>query len=267
MYLLFPGSLSEPRRRQCLLGAVATLAATQGWAASDRPLRVGSPDSQRPFGGVVEAVLKDAGVPYELAYFPPVRAQALFAQGELDAQFFRIGNFVREHYPASTVMVGPLAVSRLRCFVRAEGPLPADAFTPGWLMQRALGYVRGNRAVEDWVRRHEAYATAVSQRESLYRMLLLGRLDVALDDEMVGSLGLMQAGLLGQVRMVGESLQDQPAYLVLGAEVPSRFPTLVPTFERWLRSGRWKKGMMAANRALGLPEGTALGPLPDGSAV
>lgn len=266
MCWLPPISCSVATRRLCLQGLAAGLVAPQGWASTDRPLRVGAPESQKPFGSLVEAVLKDAGVPYELAYFPPVRAQALFAQGELDAQFFRIGNFVREHYPASTVMVGPLAVSRLRCFVRADAP-QGDAPTVAYLMHRALGYVRGNRAAEDWVRRHEMYATALSQRESLFRMLLLGRLEVALDDEMVGSLGLLQAGLLSQVRMVGESLQDQPAYLVLGAEVPRRFPTLLPTFERWLRSGRWKKGMMAVNRTLGLPEGTAIGPLPDGSAV
>lgn len=250
--------LATPRvhRRLCLFGLLGLL---PGFARAQGAVRLALSDAQHTYGALIQAVFEDAGVALDLGYYPPPRALLMFQRGLVDAEAFRVAGVIQRHLPKDVVRVGPLAYGRVRWFARMDSIWTESPRTE-LLRGLRLVYARGHLAAQDWLADQQLEAPAVAQLDSAFQMLVNGRADLALTDELLGQQLLRQMGLATQVRPLGAAVVVEPAYLVLSGATARRFPRIVVTFDQWLHSGRWRQGIRAVNRRYGMPEDTGLPP-------
>jgi polar amino acid transport system substrate-binding protein len=232
----------------------------EGSAAEKPVLRIAAPEAQSAFSDLIAAVVRDAGIEPQIEIYPAARSRQQFVDGEVDAEFFRVPTAVKSSYPAETIMIGPLIKVTVRLYGLAEKRLGNDNEQ---LLGRRLGHNRGHLLIERLVRQNTWSVDVANNRDSLYKMLLGKRFDLALDEERLALRYLKTERLEKQVKTFGQPVAEEYDYFLLHPQKRELESRLRDAFDRWVRDGRWDKGFRAINRAAGLPEDTSAISTPD----
>jgi polar amino acid transport system substrate-binding protein len=153
-------------------------------AALAAPLRVALGESKLPYvaaetqSGIeydlVSAALKRAGIVHQIYFIPNKRAQAMLANGELDAAINNDGTNVSEPYIAYKNMAITLCEKRVNLEKISDlARYPVGAF------QNAHLYLGAEFAA---VAQNKTHYFEVAQQHLLTRMLSVGRIDVVVSD-------------------------------------------------------------------------------------
>jgi len=191
---------AAPVLRRALLLAALALAQPAAGAPALVLNAVGAPPFIQPDGsGFTNIVTREAfrriGVEVQVVSLPAERALRLADDGRIDGEVGRVGgleklypNLVR--VPESVVRVELTAFSR-------DPAIPAEFAA---LRSRAVGLVRGWKFFEQGMAGGEQVVTA-SDPEQLFRLLALGRVDVALYERSMGTALLMALGMRDVYRL------------------------------------------------------------------
>lgn len=238
------------------LGAFVT---GEGSAAEKQVLRIAAPESLSVFSDLVTAMVRDAGIEPQIEIYPAARSRQQFVDGEVDAEFFRVPTAVKSIYPAETIMIGPMMKVTVRLYGLTENRFGNNN---DQLLRFRLGHNRGHLLIESLVSKNTWSVDISNNRDSLYKMLLGKRFELALDEERLALGHLKAEGLEKQVKAFGQPVAEEYNYFLLHPQKRELESRLRDAFDRWVRDGRWDKGFRAINRAAGLPEETSALPTP-----
>lgn len=185
-----PTRLSGLRRRT-LVAALLGLASTGPQAREGLTITaVNKTGNSAVAARLLADIYRRAGLAMSIDVLPPMRAGLVVLNGQADGELVRITSY-GQTYP-QLVRIDP---SILRVSVRAYS-LPARAAsvrTRDDLRHYSVGSIRGMAYVQDLTEHHPAL-TETQNPLQLFRMLLAGRLDVALCTTLSAKASLLSLG-------------------------------------------------------------------------
>jgi ABC-type amino acid transport substrate-binding protein len=224
--------------------------------ASAQVIRVSAGDFLAPQVPAVEALLREAGFQSEVRLAPAARSLLMLQNGEVDAEFFRQPGALAA-FRDRVHLVGPLSCSTNYAFVSRGSSWPVEGLED--LRGRRIGVLNGNQLITGLLERAGMEHQLFASRDSMFQMLLHGRLDVVIEPERSGLTVLQQLGLTEHLEHRGDPLTDVPNYLVLRTHLREWGPRLDEAAARVLRTGLWHRWIGEANERLGIPRQVGLG--------
>ncbi len=218
----------------------ACLAARQALAqAPERPLVLntdGAPPHSRDDGSgfedrIVTELFRRMGLAVRLVRLPSERALANANQGVDDGNYVRVAG-LSALYPNLVMVPEPMSEFAFTAFTRDAG-LKSAAWED--LRMRRTGIVTGWKLAE----RHLVGATqltSVRDEETLFAMLVKGRLDVVISSRHTGREVLRTGGYKG-VHALDPPLSTQPMFLYMHKRHAGLVPRLTETLRAMRRDG------------------------------
>ncbi len=185
---------------------------------------------------VMKAAYADIGMQPVFVMVPSERALAQTDKGYYDADLSRVISVLSD-YPNLVHLNEPIKQTELYPYVRAQSLIVIHRASE--LQFRTVGFVRGSKLAEGFVRSEGLESVVVNNAAALHAMLAAGRFDVALiSSTQLGS----QSGVItaGAVR-AGPSLRSEMSVHVLHR----RHADLIPRLDAALKAMR-KDGRLAA---------------------
>jgi polar amino acid transport system substrate-binding protein len=179
---------------------------------------------------VAQEVFRRAGLELQIVTLPAERALRLADGGQLDGELGRIGG-LEAQYPNLVRVPEPITEVRFAAFARDAG-IPADL--PA-LRLRTVGLVRGWKYLEQAMAGAEHVVTA-SDPEQLFRLLALGRVEVALYESTMGTALAASLGLSG-VRRLEPPLARREVFTYLNRKHAALAPALAAAIRSVKRDG------------------------------
>jgi len=219
-------------RRLLLQGAAIACMAPLASAAGSAPMRIarieGVPD-QAVGGEILQVVYQRIGLPLEFVDLPAKRALMESSSGRLDGEIQRVPAVAQE-YPALLPVQEPIMFIEPSVFSTTVAPV-----ITGWdsIRPYSIGIARGVGSSERGTRGMPR-VTDFTDMEQLMRVVVSGRVDVAVNDRFSGELILRRLGLEKQVKVLTPPLE----HIDLFHFVHERHRALVPRLEAVIRQMR-----------------------------
>jgi polar amino acid transport system substrate-binding protein len=199
----------------------------------------GAPPFVRPDGtGFTDVIATEAfrriGLAVQVVNLPAERALRLADEGHIDGEVGRVGG-LEAQYPNLARVPEPIARVEFAAFSRNPA-LPADFAV---LRTHAVGLVRGWKYFEQAMAGGESVVTA-SDPEQLFRLLELGRVDVALYERSMGTALLMTLGIR-DVRPLDPVLARRDVYTYLNRRHAALVSPLAEALRAMKRDGFYAK--------------------------
>lgn len=175
------GSLARLTRRAML---AALLAAVAGSGLAE-PLKLAANEGlavQWVGEQVLREVYRRAGLEMQVEPLPPARASLMTANGTKDGEVARIGAYARQ-FPELVRVEPPYYAIVTTAYTRVG--VTKTFATAEDLVPHTVAFIRGVTHAQRATQGHPA-VTEVANAETLYRMLLHGRIEIALDTALNG---------------------------------------------------------------------------------
>jgi len=185
---------------------------------------------------LIRAIYAEMGMSPTFELRPSERALAEISSGRFDADLIRVGG-VEKMYPNLVRTAEPIKETELYAYVR-KGAILAST-TPEFLKAHTLGFARGSKLAEEFLLVKGLTAYATNSADSLFKMLTMGRFEIAL----VTSTQLLSLDptMLLEAERAGPILVSNFSYHVLHR----KHVDLVPKFDGIVKAmkadGRLKK--------------------------
>lgn len=202
-------------------------------------IRVGCLNTNSIFAPLVTQVLEEAGFQVKMQILPPERSWAYITQGQIDLEFFRVKEAPDLH-PDLLVVNVPLIKTDFYAYGKKPG-LKIESWDD--LKNYRIGYARGMKILQEKLKDLHPYEGMDNRK--LAQMLTLGRIDIIVTNSVTA--GVIQAEQPGLVLIPeGPPLISTHAITVLHRSREAWMPRLEQAFQRWIRDGRWQKGLSQA---------------------
>lgn len=209
-------------------------------AVVDTPFRIAVGFSS-PVSDFCKAIMEEAfqrlGSSVRVRHAPAERAIRLANDGVEDAECLRVKGIERL-YPNLVQVDEPLFEVRFAAFVRK-----GVAVAPGWqgLKPHNVGALYGWKLIEQQVLAVDPQTfVRVDRADALFRMLQMGRIDVAALNALDGQLKLRELGL-SDIEMLQPPLAKVPLYLSLHVRHRALLAPLADVFRRMKSDGTWAR--------------------------
>ncbi len=162
-----------------LLLSIALLAAAQhGPLWAQQTLKVGYNESGARYKPLITAIYKEAGLVPEFVLLPLERSLRSVDNGDIDADMGRAAGSLAS-YPNAIETTESVLEMQLLAVVRKD--FDSTKFVPTELKKYKLGYLRGGKMAEAYVKSLGVDASMANSLSSVFAMLAAGRLEVALN--------------------------------------------------------------------------------------
>lgn len=158
---------------------------------------------------LVDAVLREAQVPYEIRLYPWERVKRMLDRGEVQMAFQFAGTPQRQ---AQYELVGPLR-SGATVFMTTAKTAISDWQTLDDLSPYVIGQVRGYAYEENFDRADLARDTSAQNPRQLVSMLLAGRIDIIVGDQAQQLYFIREQRAQEQVRALPRPLIQMPRFV------------------------------------------------------
>jgi len=165
---------------------------------------------------------------------PARRALYNANSGQLDGDLARIAG-VTEHYPQLLIVPEPIWLAELVAFAKQP---PSAALDWQQLSGQQLGYIRGWVVFEKYFAKSTNITRVVSP-ESLFRMLLNQRLEVALYERKMG-LQLARSMEITELQVLSPALIYEPIYIYLHKKHQRLIPKLTEQLRQMKSDGSYQ---------------------------
>ena len=228
-------------RRYLSLGCCSLLLATPSAQAHER-LVLGSiqrpPISTPQQTGLADRVAIEAfkriGKQLTIEDVPARRALYNANSGQLDGDLARIAG-VTEYYPQLLIVPEPIWLAELVAFAKHS---PSAALDWQQLSGQQLGYIRGWVVFEKYFA-NSTNITRVISPESLFRMLVNQRLEVALYEKKMG-LQLAKSMQIAELEVLVPALINEPIYIYLHKKHQRLIPKLTEQLRQMKTDGSYQ---------------------------
>ena len=169
-------------------------------------------DSDQPRGldvELIEAVLKEAKVAYQLRLYPCERVKRMLERGEADMAFQFVGTPERR---AQYELVGPLRTGST-VFMTTHKTSIRDWQSLDDFAGFVIGQVRGYAYQADFDKADLARDTSAQNPRQLVSMLLAGRIDIIVGDRTQLLYFVQEQRAQQQVRLLPKALVEMPRYV------------------------------------------------------
>jgi ABC-type amino acid transport substrate-binding protein len=161
-----------------------------------------------------------------------------------------------EGFAGSVDLVGPIACIELVPWARVDSPVRVS--NVGDHSAYRGGVQLGNRLALGVAADQHMRVDAVPSRDSLYRMLDAGRIDLMLDAELNGRTAIQALQLGDRVVCVGPAIHHEPTYLVVRRRVGGLATRLDRDLQAMKASGEWLRLLGDVNASLGIARDSGL---------
>ncbi|QVM88326.1 amino acid ABC transporter substrate-binding protein [Pseudomonas lalucatii] len=222
----------------CLLLALGTASQAEPWrVVGDKqfaPSYIADDDAPQGLDvELVEAVLRAAGVDYQLRLYPWLRVKSLLERGEATMAFQFAGTPERH---AQYRLVGPLRIGTT-VFMASDRLALEDWRQLSDLAPYRIGQVEGY-AYEAAFDRAELRRDAIAQTpRQLVAMLLAGRFDLIVGDRTQLLYFAREQGAEQRVRVLPQPLTQMPRYVAFGKNDDGRAELFAAALEQLRASG------------------------------
>lgn len=199
------------------------------------PLTFAKPGGTDEQGGLIiealDAIFKEAGIPFAVKVFPWKRAQAMVESGQLDF-LVTVPTEPRLQYALSST--SPVIPMEQKIFTYKGHPKQDQMMRiRGVEDLKAMGLVVASNLGNGWIKQNieEAGVTVfyAPQDESMAKMLAARRADIVIDPEFSFVYDIRKADLVGQVICVASPFPPTPFHFLLGKNSP--FAHLMPRID------------------------------------
>ena len=186
---------------------------------------------------LVEAVLQDAGIAYQLRLYPWERVKRMLERGEAEMAFQFAGTPERM---AQYELVGPLRTGATVFMTTAKIALQdwrsLDDFSPF-----VIGQVRGYAYQSDFDQADLARDTSAQNPRQLVSMLLAGRIDIIVGDRTQLLYFAQEQRAQHNVRILPRPLVQMPRYVAFAKGDQARAERFASALERVRASGELER--------------------------
>jgi len=183
---------------------------------------------------LVDAVLREAQVPYEIRLYPWERVKRMLDRGEVQMAFQFAGTPQRQQ---QYELVGPLR-SGSTVFMTTAKTAISDWQTLDDLSPYVIGQVRGYAYEEDFDRADLARDTSAQNPRQLVSMLLAGRIDIIVGDHTQLLYFIREQRALEQVRVLPRPLIQMPRFVAFAKGDTERARQFSEALVRLRKSGK-----------------------------
>jgi polar amino acid transport system substrate-binding protein len=217
--------------------------ATADALAAEHPVLVLNDTNEPPYttpdgNGFLDVVageaFRRAGMQLRLVKLPPERALISANDGAEDGDLTRIAGLEKQ-YPNLVRVTEKLVDWEFVAFTR-DAAIPAD-----WpaIRQRAVGHIKGWKIYEKALAGAGRVTTA-DDPEQLFRLLDLGRIEVALYERSIGIALIKRQGVKG-VRPLAPPLATRDMYIYLHKRHAAQAPRLAEALRAMKRDGYYRR--------------------------
>lgn len=222
-----------------LLATQATLHAEEWRVVGDEqfaPYSYVSAADDSPLGldvELVEAVLREAQIPYQLRLYPWERVKRMLDRGEVAMAFQFAGTPERmQQYQ----LVGPLRTGST-VFMTTHKTAISDWSSLEDLSPYVLGQVRGYAYQSDFDQADLSRDTSAQNPRQLVSMLLAGRIDIIIGDRVQLMYFVREQRAEQHVRILAKPLVEMPRYVAFAKTDQARAAQFAAALERARQAG------------------------------
>lgn len=174
---------------------------------------------------VVQEAYKRLGIEIEMHYLPGARAIDHANEGETDGELYRMAG-INKTYP--NLLMVPIPVFQVDIVVFTKN---THFSVTGWdsVSPYKIGFVRGIKFIEEQT--NGMNVEPVTRDEQALRMLDAGRVDLVIEDRLVGLLTITDLNLAG-ISILEPPLASFPLYHYINKKHQSLLPKLKEVFQQ-----------------------------------
>jgi polar amino acid transport system substrate-binding protein len=208
---------------------------------------------QRVAERVLNEVYRRSDLRMQVEFLPPVRASLMLNRGEKDGEVARIGNYLQQN--PELVRVEP-AYYAITTVAYTRQSISQVFRSPADLLGYKVAIVRGVTHAKQATQSHPAVSEVISA-ESMFKMLLADRIDVALDTGLNGTLLLESPAFQGKGLKASGTVAQYQLHHYLHARHAGLAQRLGKTIETLKASGELERLIAAAEKEVrqqGVPD-------------
>lgn len=208
---------------------------------------------QRVAERVLNEIYRRSDLRMEVEFLPPVRATLMLKRGQMDGEVARIGSYLQQN-PEFVRVEPPYYAITTVAYTRQS--MQQVFRTPADLLGYKVAIVRGVTHAKQATQSHPTVNEVVSA-ESMFKMLLADRIDVALDTGLNGSILLESPAFQGKGLKASGTVAQYQLYHFLHPRHAGLAPRLGKTIEALKASGELERLIAAAEKEVrqqGVPD-------------
>ena len=183
---------------------------------------------------LVDAVLREAGVEYQLRLYPWERVKQMLGRGQVEMAFQFAGTPERK---AQYSLVGPIR-SGVTVFMTRHKTAIEDWQQLSDLSPYVIGQVRGYAYQSQFDQAELARDTSAQNPRQLVSMLLAGRIDIIVGDRFQLMHFVHEQHAEQQVRILAQPLAEMPRYVAFAKDDELRAQQFAAALQRLQNAGR-----------------------------
>ena len=219
--------------------------------ASAQEIRVSAKETLQTYRPAFEKVIRSAGFIPHFSFYPGERSLKMLQDGEVDLEYTRTKTAVSS-ISAVVTLIGPVGCIEGVAYTRSDSPIKIRGLTDLNSGKLVIPFI--HKTAVEFAKNNRLDAEIVTNRESMFMMIMTGRFEIAVDSRLDGQVEIYKQKLNNKIIQNGPVLFSEPIYLAMNNIHRDWAPRVQKAIDEAIKNGSWQESVSEINIANGIPK-------------